>query len=100
MTGGTDFELPLTDTLRLINECEFDNADVVFVTDGECAITNEFAENFFKQKHAKGFTVQGILLNKDEPFAGKSLEPFCDKVYKQSDFGFDEIAEQVIGGAV
>jgi hypothetical protein len=48
--------------------------------------------------------VQGILLNESDPNAGRSLEPFCDKIYRQSDFGlgadsaFDEIAGSVIGG--
>jgi hypothetical protein len=32
--------------------------------------------------------------------AGGSLEQFCDKVYKLSDLGLDEIAQQVISDKI
>jgi uncharacterized protein with von Willebrand factor type A (vWA) domain len=102
MCGGTNFEKPLTEACRLINEGDFENADVIFITDGICAISNEFAE-YFKQQKAGGFNVRGILLGYD---AGGSsggsycLEQFCDKVYRLSDLGFDEIAQQVISDKI
>ena len=97
MNGGTNFEKPLGEVSRLIESSDFENADVVFVTDGECAISDGFAKRFMEQKSTNGFTVQGILLNKSAPFAGRSLEPFCDTIYRESELGFDEIAMKVIG---
>lgn len=35
--GGTNFQMPLDEALRLMEENGFENADVVFITDGECA---------------------------------------------------------------
>jgi uncharacterized protein with von Willebrand factor type A (vWA) domain len=92
MRGGTNFEKPLKEACRLINTDEFDNADVIFITDGICAVSKEFAEYFTGQK-ASGFTVRGILLGDD---AGGSLEQFCDKVYRLGEMGLDDIAEAVI----
>ena len=106
LRGGTNFENPLREITLLISGnyfgegSSFENADVLFITDGECAITAAFAEFFSRFKHEKGFTVQGVLLNKDDPTAGRSLEPFCDKIYRESDFDFDEIADKIIGGKV
>jgi uncharacterized protein with von Willebrand factor type A (vWA) domain len=96
MRGGTNFEKPLTEACRLINENGFENADVIFITDGICAISNDFAE-YFKQQKAGGFNVRGILLGYD---AGGSLEQFCDKVYRLSDLGLDEIAQQIISDKI
>jgi uncharacterized protein with von Willebrand factor type A (vWA) domain len=93
-SGGTDFETPLREACRLISEDGFENADIIFITDGICAISHEFAE-FFKAQKAGGFTVCGILLGNG---VGGSLEQFCDKVYRLGELGFDEIAEGVIGG--
>ncbi|MDR2531744.1 MAG: VWA domain-containing protein [Oscillospiraceae bacterium] len=96
MRGGTNFEKPLAEACRLINEGNFENADVIFITDGICTISNEFAE-YFKQQKAGGFNVRGILLGDD---AEGSLERFCDKVYRLSDLGLDEIAKQVISDKI
>jgi uncharacterized protein with von Willebrand factor type A (vWA) domain len=90
--GGTNFEKPLKEACRLINEDEFTNADIIFITDGICNISSNFAEYFTQQK-ANGFTVQGILLGDN---VGDSLQQFCDKVYRLGDLDFDEIAEKVI----
>ena len=99
MNGGTNFEKPLGEACKLITD-GFDNADIIFITDGESRISNQFADSFYEQKLTKLFTVQGILLNKDDPNAGNSLIPFCDSIYKASDLGFDEIAERIITSKV
>ena len=96
MNGGTNFEKPLGEACRLINEASFENADIIFITDGICNISDKFTEYFTAQK-ANGFTVCGILLGAG---VGKSLEQFCDKVYLLDELGFDAIAEGVIGDRI
>ena len=44
-------------------------------------------------------TVTGILLDKGGP-CGKSLEPFCDKIYHSSDLTEDEIALDILNSKV
>ena len=53
--SGTNFVEPLTEALKLINEARYKYADIVFITDGEAPIDDEFIEDFNKQKEDKQF---------------------------------------------
>ncbi len=44
LDGGTDFHTPLNEALRLIQEDGFENADIVFITDGECDLSENYIE--------------------------------------------------------
>ena len=68
----------------------------IFVTDGECALDEAFADEFKTKQAAMGFTVTGILLDKGGSSLSFSLEPFCDAVYRTSELTGDEIAEQIL----
>ena len=92
--GGTDFEAPLTEAIRLM-EKGYENADITIITDGECRISGEFAERFRRTMREYKASVTGILLDKDRP-CGKSLEPFCDKLYHSKEIAEDEIAQQIL----
>ena len=92
--GGTDFEAPLTEAMRLM-EKGYENADITIITDGECRISGEFAERFRRTMREHKASVTGILLDKDRP-CGRSLEPFCDKLYHSKEIAEDEIAQQIL----
>lgn len=92
--GGTDFEAPLTEAMTLM-EKGYENADITIITDGECRISEEFAEQFRNAMVKYKATVTGILLDKDRP-CGKTLEPFCDKIYYSKDITEEEIAQQIL----
>lgn len=92
--GGTDFEAPLTEAMTLM-EKGYENADITIITDGECRISKEFAEQFSNAMLKYKATVTGILLDKDRP-CGKTLEPFCDKIYHSKDITEEEIAQQIL----
>ena len=92
--GGTDFEAPLTEAMTLM-EKGYENADITIITDGECRISEEFAEQFRNAMLKYKATVTGILLDKDRP-CGKTLEPFCDKIYHSKDITEEEIAQQIL----
>lgn len=96
--GGTNFEAPLKEALRLM-ESGYENADVTIITDGECALPEAFTEEFRKKTAACKATVTGILLDKGGP-CGKSLEPFCDKIYHSSELTEDEIALDILNSKV
>ncbi len=97
--GGTDYETPLTEALRLIRG-GFQNADVVFITDGECAVSEQFAEGFKKAKSELGFTVTGLLLDTESSGFAFSLEPFCERVYRTSEIAGDGIVCDLLVGKV
>lgn len=42
--GGTDFYTPLNEALRLMQEDGFENANVVFITDGEYELSKTYIE--------------------------------------------------------
>jgi uncharacterized protein with von Willebrand factor type A (vWA) domain len=92
--GGTDFEAPLTEAINLM-EKGYENADITIITDGECRISDEFAEKFRHTMAKYKASVTGILLDKDRP-CGKTLEPFCDKIYHSKEITEDEIAKQIL----
>jgi uncharacterized protein with von Willebrand factor type A (vWA) domain len=94
--GGTDFETPMREAVRLMEQESFHRADVVFVTDGECKMPEDFVAAL-KQKQAElSFTITGILMDKSSPGMAFSLKPFCNELYRVSELGGDRIAEMLL----
>jgi uncharacterized protein with von Willebrand factor type A (vWA) domain len=48
--GGTDFQKPLDAALECLKQSRFKKGDIVFITDGECQVSPEWAEQFRKEK--------------------------------------------------
>ena len=94
--GGTNFERPLTEALTLMEDHGFENADIVFLTDGECSLPNTFAEDFCRNQTEKNFTVTGILLDVGCPGMAFSLTPFCRKIYRTSQLCGEDIVRSLI----
>lgn len=94
--GGTDFETPMREALRLMREDGFENADVVFITDGKCALPGDFLEQLQQEQAALRFTVTGILLDQGRSSTEFSLAPFCQEIYRTSELTGDEVMEAVI----
>ena len=82
--GGTDFETPIREALRLINEDAFENADILFITDGEDTISDELAEQLWNAIQDARCSVIGLLLDADSPGMEFSMEKFCERIYRAS----------------
>ena len=80
--GGTDFEPPIREALRLINEEAFENADILFITDGQCSISDELAEQLQDAIQDARCSVVCLLLDAGSPGMEFSLEKFCEKVLR------------------
>ena len=93
--GGTDFESPIREALRLINEEAFENADILFITDGQCSISDELAEQLQVAILDARCAVVGLLLDADSPGMAFSLEKFCEKVVRTSEMDKDG-TEQIL----
>lgn len=93
--GNTDFEMPLNKAMDLIQDGDWKDADIVFITDGNCNISNDFENKFKEMQLSRKFTVTGILLDK-----GKnnefSLTKFCKKIYRTSELCKDDIALDIM----
>ena len=94
--GGTDFESPLKRAVTLIEKEGFENADIVFLTDGVCVISDKFASDFRAKSKQLKFTVTGIVIDTSAPGMTFSLEPFCEIVYRLSEMTSDNIAADII----
>ena len=74
----------------------FEKADVVFITDGECALSDGCQQELQASQAAHHFTVTGILLGKGRAGMGFSLSPFCQKIYRTSELPGDAVVQSVI----
>ncbi|WP_411748037.1 vWA domain-containing protein, partial [Psychrobacillus psychrotolerans] len=80
--GGTNFALPLDGAMNVINESQFKQADIVFVTDGEDKVSASFLEAFNRKKKEKNFKVLSLVIG----CSIDTVEQFADKVIKVKDF--------------
>lgn len=96
--GGTNFTEPIKIATQLLDDDRYDNADVVFVTDGEASIDNEILEKFNKIKEIKQCKCVGILLDKggNGGVTDRTIKQFCDTIYKTSEISEDSIAQNVL----
>lgn len=95
LDGGTDFHSPLKEALRLMQEEHFENADIVFITDGECELPESYITKLRAAQVERRFTVTGVLLDEDNAGMDFSLKPFCQNIYRTSELTGEEIMLQL-----
>ena len=83
-----------------MNEEGFENADIVFITDGECKLHQEYLEKLHQEQAARRFTVTGVLLDKEEPGIDFSLKSFCQDIYHTSELLGDDIVRSSVSTRV
>ena len=93
--GGTDFKQPLNEAIQLM-DTGFENADIVFLTDGLCELPENYLAKLHKEQAARKFTVAGILLDVANPGIAFSLTPFCQRIYRTSELTGDEIIKKFL----
>ncbi len=85
LDGGTSFESPLRKALELIKDSTFRNADLLFVTDGDCGVSDNFKKEFKRIKEEKEFACKGILVDMGSwRSSDATLKEFCDDVVRIS----------------
>lgn len=103
LDGGTDYETPLNESMQLMTREKesFSKAEIVFITDGECSISQSFLDSYKKNKKTVKFRTIGILLDRGSgSFNIGSLKTFCDVIYRTSEMDDDGIARAVISSSV
>jgi uncharacterized protein with von Willebrand factor type A (vWA) domain len=61
--NGTDFETPLDKALEICQRNpKMDTSDILFITDGECAVSPAWGESFTKKREAKGTRLYSIVI--------------------------------------
>jgi uncharacterized protein with von Willebrand factor type A (vWA) domain len=86
--GGTDFEAPLNKALDIIDRNEFNDADLIFITDGCANLSESFLSRFNAVKAEKDFEVFGIVIG----VGVDTVKTFSDRV---ADWASPEAAKEV-----
>jgi uncharacterized protein with von Willebrand factor type A (vWA) domain len=77
--GGTSFEEPLKTALNVIQGHKtYKRADVIFITDGECVVSEEFKYHFTDIKSKKNISIITVLIGPD----ADGVECFSDHIYR------------------
>lgn len=93
VSGGTNFEYPLTKAVEIINdEKDFTKADIIFITDGECSVSDAFMTGYTKAKKAALFHTYSMMIGTDSI---DTLKKFSDEVVRLGSIIDDE--EQMHG---
>jgi uncharacterized protein with von Willebrand factor type A (vWA) domain len=90
--GGTDFQTPLDAALECLQQSRFKKGDIVFITDGECQVSPEWAEQFRQQKEKLGFSLFSILIDVGSSSLG-TLKEFSDRITTIKQLTGDEAKE-------
>lgn len=96
LDGGTDFRTPLEEALRLVRDEGFENADVTFITDGECLLPDEYCDALQKEQRERRITITGVLLDQDDVEMDFGLKTFCQNVFRTSKIQMEEVATKII----
>ena len=100
LDGGTDFCTPMNEALRLMQEEGFDNADIVFITDGECVLSQGFISKLQREQAKQRFTITGILLDQESKGMDFSLKSFCQNIYRTSELTGDAVVAKIIDDSI
>jgi uncharacterized protein with von Willebrand factor type A (vWA) domain len=78
--GGTDFQDPLDKASELLNLSKFKRGDVVFITDGECDVGEDWLKGFLELKHKLKFKIYSVLIDLTGRESPKTLKKFSDLI--------------------
>lgn len=86
--SGTNFVEPLTESLRLLNSYRYKYADIIFITDGEAPLDEEFIDMFNENKEKKQFRM--ITVNVSDEIE-EQLDRINDIQILLSELTYEEI---------
>lgn len=64
--SGTNFVEPLNESVKLINTARYKYSDIIFITDGQAPMDDEFIENFLLVKEKKQFRMITVNVSNEE----------------------------------
>jgi uncharacterized protein with von Willebrand factor type A (vWA) domain len=94
--GGTDFQRPLDAALECLKQTKYKKGDIIFITDGECQVSPEWAEQFRKEKEKLGFSLFSILIDVGPSSLG-TLKEFSDRITTIKQLTGDETRDIFVG---
>ena len=73
----TSFTAPLMKSAEVIERRRFQQADIIFVTDGEAHVNDEYLHYWNQLKKEKGFSVLSLLLGTESTLSTGVFRPSC-----------------------
>jgi uncharacterized protein with von Willebrand factor type A (vWA) domain len=95
--GGTDFELPISRAIEVL-ESQFNDegsqkGDLVMITDGECAVSQEWLDRFHNSKDELAFRMYSCLIGMNST----TLQQMSDDIYHITDFAQGGDVKDIFG---
>lgn len=88
--GGTDFEYPLSRSIKILEEDEYLDGDIVFITDGFCRVSDHFLSDYFDLKEKHRFSTFSVLIDALDVYnrehQKQEVERFSDSVFFSENF--------------
>ena len=100
LNGGTNFQTPMEEALRLMKEGGGETADIVFITDGACELPQAYLEELRQEQRSLRFTVTGVLLDQENSGMEFSLKEFCQTIYHTSQLLEEDIVRSIVSQRV
>jgi uncharacterized protein with von Willebrand factor type A (vWA) domain len=94
--GGTNFELPLNKALEIIQKEGLKKADICLITDGDCAVSDEFLKKFKDAKKRLEINIFSVLCDVGHT-TDKTVREFSDCVERVSNFSAEEAERKIFG---
>ncbi len=96
-SGGTNFERPLRHAIKVLCDSRYNKADLLFITDGDCGVSDLFLEKFHATKLNRKFYVTTVVLNIGGGGSDATVRLFSDYVTKISNIAElnDENADKI-----
>jgi len=79
-SGGTNYAPPLLKARETIETAVYKDADILFITDGECVLDKHFEDDFNEFKKQTNSSCYAVIINQDKKFDQKNLQ-WVDKVW-------------------
>ncbi|GHA49798.1 VWA domain-containing protein [Photobacterium aphoticum] len=80
-SGGTDFETPLKRAIEIIeSKKQFNKADVLMVTDGECDLSAHFQKTLKAKKSQLDFSIQTVICTGLFASSAQPNDGFSDRI--------------------
>jgi len=93
--GGTDFERPLRRAFEMIRSEGLRKADVLLVTDGDCAVSSSFLEEVRMLKKELEVNIVTVICDAGGHCSDASVRKFSDRVERVSSFSAEEAEAKV-----
>lgn len=90
--GGTAFEPPLSRALALASEGAARGADIVFITDGEAAVSERLLSALAAARRRLGLKIFGVLVDAEGRVDEASLARLSDRLWRVSELAPESLS--------